>query len=60
MDKQELLQKLDPIIDRVIELVSRNDEEALVGRVVMLTPEVEKMNTDAMLELALLGYTVNN
>lgn len=59
MTKEELLNKLESIIDKSIELVNTS-EEAVVGRIVLLANKVSEDNVDAILEMAILGVLSRN
>jgi len=59
MTKEELLTKLEPIIDKSLKL-SNLTEDSLVGRIVLLSNKASKGDADAILEMAILGTLLAN
>ena len=53
--KKAIKERLKPIIEKCIELVEREDQEALMGRLLILTDKIQNQDdTDAAAELAIL------
>ncbi|RLG55573.1 MAG: hypothetical protein DRN95_07730 [Candidatus Hydrothermarchaeota archaeon] len=56
--KQKFLDTINPIIDKAIELINRNNEDELVGRLAILAGKAQKENADvdAAMELMVLAF----
>ncbi len=57
--KQKFLDTVDPIIDKSIELINRNNEDELVGRLAILANKAQKKenaDVDAAMELMVLAF----
>lgn len=60
--KEELIEFVKSLIDKSVDLVDREDEEALVGRMIMLSQLTQHDDTvlDASLELSILSRIIDS
>ena len=60
MKKEDVLEKLEPLLDRAIELTESDDMDKLTGAIVRLNAKMAKNDVDAFVELAMISILMDD
>ena len=59
MKKEDVLKRLDPLLDSAIELAESDDVDKLIGTIVRLNSKMAKNDVDAFVELAMISILMD-
>ena len=59
MKKEDVLKRLDPLLDSAIELAESDDMDKLTGAIVRLNAKMAKNDVDAFVELAMISILMD-
>jgi len=60
MTKEDVLERLEPLLDKAIELADSNDMDRLTGAIVRLNAKMAKNDVDAFVELAMISILMDD
>ncbi len=60
MKKEDVLERLEPLLDKAIEFVESNDMDRLTGAIIRLNAKMAKNDVDAFIELAMISILMDD